>query len=59
MYRSESEIRTEIKRLEDGIKFAESAIIEFEDDPHSCHTFIVTKAKYNMKIRTLKWVLND
>jgi len=59
MLKSAQQIRAEIKRLESGIKFANSAIIEFEDDPHSCHTFIVSISKYQMKIRTLKWVLNE
>lgn len=59
MSRSDSEIRAEVKRLEDGVAFAENAAKEFEDDPGMHHTFIVLRAKYNLKIKTLKWVLNE
>lgn len=59
MLRSEIEIKAERDRLKDGILFADKAIIEFEDDPQLCHNFIVLKAKYNMKLKTIKWVLNE
>lgn len=60
MVRSETEIRVEIARLEDGVEFANNAIKEFEsDDPQTCHSFIILRQKYKGKIKTLKWVLNE
>jgi hypothetical protein len=60
MVKTSHEIKLEIMRLEDCIKFAKDAIEEFEaDEPSVCHNFLVLKSKYKERIKVLKWVLNE
>lgn len=59
MVKLEYEIRSEVSRLEKAIKFCDEAIIDFADDASVLHNFLVARSKYNHRLDTLKWVLNE
>lgn len=59
MIKTEKEIRKEIARLDNGVKFSEEALVDFEEDSSVCHNFLIARSKYMMKIKVLKWVLNE
>lgn len=59
MVKTEKEIRKEITRLEEGVKFCDEALIEFDDDASVCHNFLIARSKYLHRIKTLSWVLNE